>query len=137
MLLPNNEAIDRLRRLLRDMTEGGTHPSKHSAALARFGEQAAHTIEPLDAGRDVASFTCGMHAFGLETSREYAAIAGYGLGRIFAGHDFFRWLIESGRLVEITDRKPPRDSIIMYSLTGGRCTLAASAPLRVWFPNGA
>jgi hypothetical protein len=118
MLLSNNDAIGRLRRLLRDMTESGTHPSKHRAMLARIGEQVRHTIEPLDSDWDMASFTCGMHAFGFERSREYAAIAGYGLGRAFAGPEFFRWLIDSSRLVEITDGEPPQGSIIMYFADG-------------------
>jgi len=114
MLLPDTETICQLRRLLRDMTEGGTHPSGHRAALERIGEQAPHTIKPLHIVADVASFTCGMHAFGFEISPKYAAIAGYGLGLVFAGPDFFRWLIDSGRLIEITDREPAQRSIVMY-----------------------
>jgi hypothetical protein len=56
-----------------------------------------------------------MHAFGLEGNPEYEAVARTG---VFAGTEFFGWLIASGHLVEIGDDATSRNDLVMYFNSG-------------------
>jgi hypothetical protein len=113
--LKRNEQSMRLRQKLTQMTEGPHQPQEHSAMLEQISRKLPNTIELRECDRDPKSFTCGMHAFGLEGNPEYEAAA---LTGIFAGTEFFGWLIASGHLVEIDDDAASTDDLVMYFKNG-------------------
>lgn len=85
------------------MTESGRKPSLHHDDLKAITKEIPNTIRVLDHELSEERYTCGMHALSLEQSDEYADIAGYGLGHVYAGPDFFGWIIANGHLDEVTD----------------------------------
>jgi hypothetical protein len=54
------------------------------------------------------------HARGFEDSPEYKAVAGHGLGLVFAGPEFFDWFAASGRLVEVGNHEASENDVVMY-----------------------
>lgn len=56
--------------------------------------------------------------------------ASYGLGRVFAGADFTRWLIEQGSLAEVSQAEAQDGDLVFYFSKG----IFKHAGL--WHPNG-
>jgi hypothetical protein len=109
--LEGDEENMRLRQRLTQMTESPHQPQEHRAMLDQISRELPNTIQVRECGRDPQSFTCGMHAFGFEDNPEYAAVA---RRNVFAGLDFFGWLIASGHLFEIGDHAASRNDLVMY-----------------------
>lgn len=92
-----------LRRGLQKMTEV-TDVSQHPALLMQLTRdvQNSNSIRILESEYSIDRYTCVMHAFDFTEKLEYARIASYGLGRIFAGATFIHWLLARKYLTEVS-----------------------------------
>lgn len=77
-----------------------------------------HTIVPLESPYPIEKYTCVVHAFDLIEVPEYEAIAGWGLGRTFAGSDFVQYLLDNDRLMEVDGPQAGQHRIVMYFADG-------------------
>jgi len=116
MLLKHNDRVKTLRQRLRMMTESGRAPNEHHDDLKAITQEISNTIRILDHKLAEDRYTCGMHALGLEKSEDYAAIAGHGLGLVYAGRDFFEWIIAKQQLNEVTGASD--GDLVMYFSQG-------------------
>lgn len=98
------------------MTEGGHEPHQHRVELQAISREVPNTITMLESSLAENRFTCGMHALSFEDSEEYAEIAGYGPGLVYAGPDFFEWLVANHHLEEVTS--PQDGDLAMYFCEG-------------------
>jgi hypothetical protein len=96
------------------MTEAGREPHQHRADLKIISDEIPNTIRILDNGLAVDRYTCGMHALGLEESEEYAEVAGYGLGLVYAGREFFEWVVTGQHLHQAMAGKAAGGDLVMY-----------------------
>jgi hypothetical protein len=112
MLLQNDDRMKALRQKLRAMTESGLQPYQHRVELQAVSQEIPNTIRVLGHHLAEDQYTCGMHALFFEGSEEYAEIAGHGLGLVYAGPDFFGWLIANLHLEEVTT--PDNGDLVMY-----------------------
>jgi hypothetical protein len=103
VLLKYDDRVKALRQSLRAMTESGRKPDEHRDDLKAITKTISNTIRVLDHELSEDRYTCGMHALSLELSEEYVAIASHGLGLVYAGPDFFEWVIANRHLDEATD----------------------------------
>src|SRR5260370_19843431 len=111
MRLKGDEENIQLRERLAQRTESGRQPQEHPVMLDQISRELPNTIRVRECGRDPASFRCGMHVFGFKGNKEYAAVA---MGGVYAGSEFFGWLIASGHLVEISDSAAVKNDLVMY-----------------------
>ena len=102
MLLNYDKRVRMLRQRLRAMTESGRESNEHRNELQIISQDIPNSIRVLDHELADNQYTCGMHALCLERSEDYAAIAGYGLGLVYAGTEFFEWIIANKHLNEVT-----------------------------------
>lgn len=77
-----------------------------------------HTIVPLESPYPIEKYTCVVHAFDLTGVPEYEAIAGWGLGRTFAGAKFVQFLLGDRRLIEVDGPSAGQNRLVMYFADG-------------------
>jgi hypothetical protein len=73
-----------------------------------------NSIRILASPHPIKRYTCLMHALDFVERPEYVAIAGHGRGRIYASPAFARWLIEGGRLVEVSQEEARDGDLVFY-----------------------
>lgn len=59
-----------------------------------------HGIKIIESQYPIESYTCVVHSFGLVEDPTYLSVAGFGLGRTFAGADFINFLLSHELLQE-------------------------------------
>lgn len=112
VLIADHARIRTLRRKLRAMTESGRPPREHQQELRTVSRDIPNTIKVVDHHVAPDKYTCGMHALFLEENELYVEIAGYGLGFVYAGPEFFDWLIANKHLNETAT--PEVGDLAMY-----------------------
>lgn len=104
-----------LRQMLQTMVEV-QDVAQHPIILAELTRDYPNSIRIADSEHSIRRYTCLMHVFDFTEKPEYLANSGHGCGPIFAGADFAHWLIEIGRLVEVS--QPENDDLVFYFSEG-------------------
>lgn len=105
-----------LRHELSEITEiAPVH--EHPARIATLQPEHGHTIAVIESAYPIERYTCGVHAFYLIEDPTYVEVAGFGLGRTFAGPEFLIFLLQNKLLTPRQSPIVPGD-LIVY-LEGG------------------
>jgi hypothetical protein len=105
-----------LREALCEVTMLGV--SEHERLLEQLRDQHQHTIQIGQSTHPLNSYTCGVHAFQLIGNNDYLDVAGFGLGRTFAGPEFVGFLVQNRMLQEVTSAQAARDDLAIYYFDG-------------------
>jgi hypothetical protein len=109
----NDLAERALRERLEDMTRVDD-VSQHPALLAALTRECPNTITLLDSIYPIRRYTCLMYVFDFAEKAEYAAIATYERGLIYAAGAFAHWLLDNGVLVEVIPCDAGDGDLIFY-----------------------
>jgi hypothetical protein len=104
---------DALRSSIAEITEGAPvreHPTRIEALRVGYD----HTIVVIESEHPIDQYTCGVHAFHLVGDPTYLEVAGYGLGRTFAGAEFMTFALQNRLLTPRQSRALPGDLIFYF-----------------------
>jgi hypothetical protein len=102
---------------LREKLETMTHERdvlQHPALLASLTRDCPNTIRLVSSPYPIERYTCLMHALDFTEKTEYVAIAGRGLGLVFAGGRFAHLLLDEGLLAEKTREEAHEGDLVFY-----------------------
>lgn len=103
----------RLRERLHWITENAELKDRW-AHIEGLRTETGHSIELVKSEHNIERYTCCVHAFHLVEDPTYRDIAGFGLGRTFAGAKFIEFLLSNQLLAERQEDQARSDDLIMY-----------------------
>lgn len=105
--------MNTIRRKLSEITETAL-VQEHPNRIAALRPAIDHSITVVDSEHPIERHTCGVHAFYLVEDPTYLEIAGFGLGRTFAGPEFINFLLQNQLLAPRQSPVAPGDLIVYF-----------------------
>lgn len=101
-----------LRKRLKQII--ASNVSDHPSLLEDLSREIENTIKILDSEHPIDRYTCFVYVFDFVEDPAYVRIATYGSGRVFAGPEFVKFLLNNNYLSEIRPTEVGDNDIVIY-----------------------
>lgn len=101
-----------LRKRLNQITDENV--GIHLSLFKKLKSEIEISIQVIDSEHPIDRYQCIIYVFGFVEDREYLKIARHGLGNVFAGKDFVKFLLDRNYLDEINKSEADENDIVLY-----------------------